>query len=284
MSIFSFKKSKFDKLVNFIRSSKNSISKEDRECLIKLVRPAIGVSTSKLLTDSLKLGHSKIGGNPDLPYQVEWPMHQGSPMKFLAQYNVAEMKKYDIENLLPEQGMFYIFVAYNKTDCKVYFCSDTSNLTRQNNLEVLNVASIKYFDLLTIPDDENYKLESFEAKYDDFYGEFYEETMEYLEGLYEHNIGCMHQILGEDNAIQSSVVYDYAKADLKITTEEVHIARWSEIVESSRNYQTLIQLDCDDVNTNLSTDFGSGVFYIGIKLVDLLRKNFDNFIVAYQTT
>ncbi len=66
----------------------------------------------------LPLGVSKIGGKPHLPKDFEWPYFEGEtydeiranrPLAFLMQVNLADVKPYDAEHLLPEHGMLYFF-------------------------------------------------------------------------------------------------------------------------------------------------------------------------------
>lgn len=56
---------------------------------------------------------SKIGGKPFLPRDFKWPYFSSEdgekPLAFLCQINLAEAKKYDTENLLPEKGMLSFF-------------------------------------------------------------------------------------------------------------------------------------------------------------------------------
>jgi len=297
--MFSFKKRNLDKLKKFIRKSDNKLSNEDREGIIQLIRPSIGISTKKLSSDNLKIGKSKIGGKPDMPENIDWPTLNNSPLIFCAQYNVAEMKKYDTENLLPKEGMFYIFLGINEewngfsideNVSKIFFIENLENLERKEYPESLNEdnkidpAEIVYFERLTLPDDENYKLLYFNEKYEDFYFYFYQETDEFLtENLYEP-FDSMHQILGEDRSIQSSVVYDFAKNELNIKNDEEHVEKWNDIFEYSKSYKLLIQLDCMDSNTNLNKFGGTGVFYIGLKEEELKKMKFDNLRISYQST
>ncbi|MFY8110397.1 MAG: hypothetical protein ACOVKP_00175, partial [Flavobacterium sp.] len=62
--MFKFKKSKLEKLIEFIKKSDNKLSAEDKEKIIKLIKPTIGIQTKKLHSDDLKIGSSKIGGKP----------------------------------------------------------------------------------------------------------------------------------------------------------------------------------------------------------------------------
>ncbi len=69
-------------------------------------------------TEPLPLGASKIGGKPHLPKDFEWCYFEGGsydvewgnrPLAFLMQINLADVKDYDTEHLLPEKGMLYFF-------------------------------------------------------------------------------------------------------------------------------------------------------------------------------
>lgn len=296
--MFNFKKSKLEKLIKFIKKSDNKLSAEDKEKIIKLIKPAIGLLTIKMESDNLKIGASKIGGKPDLPKDVSWPRLNDSDLVFCAQYNISELKKCDVENLLPEKGMFYIFIGISgewnefsieQKDCKIFFIENLEDLERKEYPTTLNVegkvepAEIQFFESLTIPDDENYKLIDYDEKYEDFYFHFYQDTEEYIAEELNNLADNMHQILGEDKSVQSSVVYEFSRNELNISDEE-YLEKWTEILKNSKTFSNLIQLDCFDSNTNLSKFGGSGVFYIGLKTKELENKNFTNLIISFQTT
>jgi uncharacterized protein YwqG len=100
------------------------------DALMALVRPSVRIFTQPADDSTIPVGVSKIGGNPDLPPDFEWPMweHEPSdsykailaqynqplpdkirPLGFLAQFNLAEVAPYDVEHLLPASGMLYFF-------------------------------------------------------------------------------------------------------------------------------------------------------------------------------
>ncbi len=296
--MFNFKKSKLEKLIKFIKKSDNKLSEDDKEKIIKLIKPAIGILTKKMESDNLKIGGSKIGGKPDLPKDISWPRLNDSDLVFCAQYNISELKKFDVENLLPEKGMFYIFIGINgeynefsveQKDYKIFFIENLEELVRKEYPTTLKTegkvepAEIQYFESLTIPDDENYKLIYFDEKYEDFYFYFYQDTEEYIAEELNENADNMHQILGEDKSIQSSVVYEFSREELDVSYDK-YTEKWDEILENSKTFSNLIQLDCMDSNTNLDKFGGSGVFYIGLKTKELEKKNFNNLKISFQTT
>ncbi len=145
-------------------------------------------------------------------------------------------------------------------------------------------ATIDYFQYYTLPSSESYHLMTFNEKNKNFYFYFYQPFEEFMEDeLFKENTN-LHQILGFDRSIQSSALYDFASKELNLYSSSSleYQKRWNEILELSKKYELLIQLDCDDQNTNLSTFGGSGTFYFGIKQKDLKIKNFNNVCMSFQ--
>lgn len=65
----------------------------------------IDIDEQELPEEKIPLGRSKMKGLPHLPPSLEWPKKH----YFYAQLNIADFKKYDIENVFPDSGMIYIF-------------------------------------------------------------------------------------------------------------------------------------------------------------------------------
>lgn len=58
---------------------------------------------------------SRIGGDPDLPPEMEWPTtRDGIPMTFLVQLNLREVAVHDESSRLPTGGMLYFFVGIDE--------------------------------------------------------------------------------------------------------------------------------------------------------------------------
>lgn len=60
--------------------------------------------------------------------------------------------------------------------------------------------------------------------------------------------------------------------------------RWIDILELSKNYELLLQLDCNDSESDLSRFGGSGTYYFGVSASDLDNKKFDNIKMTFQMT
>src|SRR5690349_5743275 len=75
----------------------------------KLFLPSIRIKTRPAGENRLAVGVSRVGGMPDLPPQVEWPMWKGKPQSFIAQIDLAQASQYDEQKVLPKSGTLYFF-------------------------------------------------------------------------------------------------------------------------------------------------------------------------------
>lgn len=297
--MFNFRKNNLDKIKSFIRNSEEiEIEKSDKEELIKLIKPTIGIKTKSSDDKNLKVGKSKIGGKPDLPKNFEWPRANNIPMLFCAQYNLSELTKFDKEDKLPKKGFFYIFLSldekwkeFNGVNQEFNFIfSETEDVARKefpNDLEVIRhfkTSVIKYFEYYTLPHYENYKLFDFYKNYESFMDDIHEPINEYINEICGLNQDTYNQILGEDRSMQSSVVYDFSAKDLNLYGSESseYQKNWDKILKLSKTYELLFQLDCYDSNSDLKKFGGEGKYYFGISKTDLEKKKFDDIKMTFQ--
>jgi uncharacterized protein YwqG len=119
------KKNRFEKYFNHLESH---------------FRTSISIDLEVVDEDTILTGSSKMGGRPDLPANYQWPETRVTERKrksfftfkkaeektvtkhlsFIAQINLAEIKEYDPDNLLPGHGMLYFF-HYSMRDKKYDF-------------------------------------------------------------------------------------------------------------------------------------------------------------------
>ena len=93
---------------------------------------------------------SRIGGNPMVPADFEWPYYEGEtwdgirenrPLSFLCQINLADAAEFDKDGLLPDCGMLSVFYelasmkwGYDPEDrgcVRVFWFEDVSDLTER---------------------------------------------------------------------------------------------------------------------------------------------------------
>ena len=285
----------FARIKQHIRKSNYGIEKPDKHEIIELVTPTIGVKTRSESDSNLEIGTSKIGGNPDLPKDFKWPRYHNENLTFCAQYNVCELKKFDLENKLPEKGMFYVFVFIDSvfmTDESTYKLVYVENMEDIQRLDFpkkyflegkIESAKIDYFQYFTLPDWDNSKMKRYEDKYEDF-GDFREDLIEFIDDLSSQKADNYHQVLGRSRSVQSSVMFYFAAKKLQVKTIEDYKIKEFEIHKISNDYNILLQLDCNDSNSNLNRFGGSSTLYFGIEPEDLKKKNFENVTMVSQGT
>jgi uncharacterized protein YwqG len=79
---------------------------EHREALGALVRESARLVPAASKASS---GTTRLGGQPDLPAAAAWPRHQGEPLSFLLQVDLADVGPLLPEGHLPDSGLLSFF-------------------------------------------------------------------------------------------------------------------------------------------------------------------------------
>jgi uncharacterized protein YwqG/predicted DNA-binding protein (MmcQ/YjbR family) len=139
--------------------------------ILGLVRPAIFIRTQKTDTAALQPAQSRLGGVPDLPSHWQWPMCDGRPQAFLAQFNLDEIPSNRESNELPTNGILYVFSALGwrdeqsfnlgwgrKNDPSIsqilFFSGDLSSLKRADRpdgIPTYDSAAVEYLWTYSLP-------------------------------------------------------------------------------------------------------------------------------------
>lgn len=77
------------------------------DALQKHTRTAVRLVTRPC--GELALGQSRVGGTPDLPADFEWPAYRGKPLAFVAQLDLAEIRRVLPDGPLPPDGSLWFF-------------------------------------------------------------------------------------------------------------------------------------------------------------------------------
>ncbi|HEX6910626.1 MAG TPA: YwqG family protein [Longimicrobium sp.] len=90
---------------------------EHREIIVAAARPTILVGLGD--EGEGPVGHSRVGGVPDMPDALPWPVEaeSGEPLCFLLQVNFGELMALP-GNPLPAAGMLYLFAGENRDDAR----------------------------------------------------------------------------------------------------------------------------------------------------------------------
>jgi uncharacterized protein YwqG len=101
-----------DKIENPFRNwlEKNKITphktEEVRAAVEKLAKPSIRFKKTESPTAA---GGTKLGGLPDFPKDMQWPLYKDKPLSFLAQIRLSEVSPIPLAASLPPKGMLYFF-------------------------------------------------------------------------------------------------------------------------------------------------------------------------------
>src|SRR5579859_5177466 len=74
-----------------------------------LAKNSIRLTVTPIAEPSIRIGVSKLGGQPDLPQDARWPQWKGLPQSFIAQIRLKDVRAYDSGKLLPPDGMLWFF-------------------------------------------------------------------------------------------------------------------------------------------------------------------------------
>jgi hypothetical protein len=79
------------------------------DALVGLARPSARLRSTPTSDEDLRIGASKLGGNPDLPPSFRWPDREGRPLSFIAQIALSETAAILSGQDLPTSGLLSFF-------------------------------------------------------------------------------------------------------------------------------------------------------------------------------
>ncbi|MBW2960548.1 DUF1963 domain-containing protein [Mesonia sp. JHPTF-M18] len=105
------------KLEKIIKQGKYGL--HNKEAYLKsLAIPSITITRKNEQGENF--GASKLGGDPEVPADFEWPKHEFGDYRFIAQFNLSEIT---FPSALPKTGMLSIFVADDE-DQNIFWGAD----------------------------------------------------------------------------------------------------------------------------------------------------------------
>jgi uncharacterized protein YwqG len=234
--------------------------------LMPLARAAIRLATAR--SDTIAIGASKIGGDPDLPRDLAWPDRAG-PMEFLAQIDLAEAAA-AVPTRLPASGHLWFFLRAGAWGGKpahdglVLYAAHAVELASRTfpgaspprqtpkscALSLTGYEDVPgnfYSPAILGPDAEEHEVEA------------YFEVRNYLSDAG----GSSHKLLGHDDPVQDSVL------------EEARL-----VAKDDAEWILLLQLDTDDRAGMMWGD--AGMLYFCIRADDLDARRFDRTLLIMQ--
>jgi len=264
------------------------------EALLRVAAPAIRLTTHEVKEDT-PLGSTKLGGLPDLPPGVAWPVVDGILLEFVGQFRLADLTSYDAEGRLPQSGMLYFFFdgmltgyEYGETKDRravLYYDGPFDALTRRQMpphdhgraFKVFSPCALCYQTLWTLPPieaiDTHEKtplapiLSSRES------GDHYEELSE----PYDYG-NFSHRLLGHPDYVQLGdtrymLALDHDTEGRFISDGFGNYTNTAEFVAEARRWLLLAQFTGDE---HARTSWGNGgMIYFWIREEDLAARRFD---------
>ncbi len=246
----------------------------------------------------------KLGGKPYLPANFEWPTFESEedgierPLSFFCQINLAQVKPYDKDNVLPERGMLYFF--YECETSMWGFDPSEADAARAFYFE-----NTDGFVLLDLPDElaEEYVIPEIAVEFKskksypnfeefDCYSDLDCDYDDYFEILEEFGVDVDrdpedHKLLGYADIIQSEMLTECESIARicdgdTISYGDVSGEVRADVKKGAGNWTLLLQLSTI-TKGDYEWMFGDGgMLYFYIKKDDLAAKRFDKMHFSVQ--
>lgn len=277
---------------------RKSISKVGLEhisdLIVAIAKPAILIELLESDDSKIPIGESKIGGNPDLPLDYKYPYWKNRPLGFIGQINLAEASKFDIENLLPKEGVLSFFYDLHEMPwgydpknlgfSRVEYFSPTVQLTRRKIADDISLecSSIIFSPSLTVPStcSQDYEVLQNQHKFTDDEEERYWNLQEELQITYSQTGSqAPHRLLG-----YSANVQDDMQIEAELVTNGLYCGdpsgyndpKAETLKPLAKEWQLLLQLDSYYLGNY------SGYMYYWIRRSDLINSRFENHWMTMQ--
>jgi uncharacterized protein YwqG len=194
-----------------VAKTRNTVLAPKADEILATARPAIAFKSAKAAEKSLAVGASKLGGRPDMPEKQKWPKYQDSPLSFLGQFNLAELRPSPVARDLPDAGVISIFADtqdedgdFSKGTWRLLYFPDPSALVRRDAGEDLDSGDefpscrVEYAETLTLPEIDSRAAENLDLEDSHLADEVYCDLLS--------DLAPGDHLLGHAIAIQEEVV------------------------------------------------------------------------------
>jgi uncharacterized protein YwqG len=250
-----------------------------------LAQPSIRLYTTAVDESTLSIGTSKIGGLPDLPSGISWPTYKDLPQSFIAQIRLDDVRQYDVDKVLPEQGMLWFFYdAQQETfgadpadrgGWQVFFSDDTHPSLQHTSAPTklpadsqFHACSLRITSEITLSQQPKLEIPNFDwtkeeqQKYEQLLSTFPDSADRAL----PHN-----RLLGNPDTIQDDMRSQCQLVSHGVTDE--NDPRAAELSSGAKNWHLLFQVDSDEHAGMRWAD--NGLLYYWIEQADLAARRFD---------
>lgn len=270
------------------------------EALLSVASPAIRLTPHRVEDDG-PLGVTRLGGLPDLPPGIEWPVVDGVLLEFVGQFQLADLAPHDVEGRLPPTGMLSFFfdgmlTGYDRGEAKDrravrYYDGPLDALERRDE----PAHEHQYFDIFypcALAFETVWTLPPFEEIDEDEFSMFpavapilpYTARMVYRE-LRQREF--THRLLGHPDEIQGGelrlgVVKTQDTGGRFVSDRYGNYKHRNELIAEMRQWRLLAQFRSDRPT---GMDWGcGGLIYFWIREADLAARRFDRVYGKLEST
>jgi len=249
-----------------------------------------------LRDDDAILGESRLGGQPDLPFDFQWPMNRETPLDFLLQVNLPDIAKLDTASLLPLAGILTFFYdlkeqpwGYAPANLKGFRVTYTPREVPLKTFLVprpdlaLPQHKMTFSAGITIPSMWTRPFNKLKqrAKLSEAESDLYHEYFFSLHPEDRHRGN--HHLLGHSDNVQGDM-----QLEAQLVTNGLYCGnssgykdpRRAELEPGADDWLLLLQLDTDNGAGFMWGD--SGMLYYWIRKQDLALQNFDDVWMTLQ--
>ncbi len=255
-----------------------------------IAKSAIRLSAAPVDEATLATGASKLGGLPDLPPALSWPDWKGLPQSFIGQIRLADVRPYDINHVLPADGMLWFFYdarqetygdnPADRSGWRVFFRNAADSLQRLPVPAALpptsrfRAASLTFTGDLTLSQFPDMEIPHFDWTDDEQHK--YEML---LSDLHARLTQPEHQLLGFPDTIQDDMRLECQLASHGITDSDSPAA--AALAKGASDWQLLLQIDSDD---RLGMRWGdNGLIYYWMTSASMQARRFDETWLVLQS-
>lgn len=180
-----------------------------------LAEPSLQMVTSPIPYATIPKGISRLGGQPELPAAISWPISKEKHLNFLGQLNLEKLSSYSCCKSLPQSGFLWFFC-----DCDALVAGDRDSwrivhvevgqdelhcpsLESDQEAESFQPCSFSFHECWSLPGGESILLQPLDLTQDDL--ETLEEMQQDLFDMESVPEGSHHQLMGHPRTIQSDM-------------------------------------------------------------------------------
>lgn len=266
-----------------------------KDVLKNELRPSVRLHTEPIDIRHLSIGQSRIGGMPDIPLDMDWPIKQGIPLSFIAQINLRDLKENDGERVLPNCGHLYFFYDSNEQPWgfdpkdrgawKVIYIREQDALVRASIPKggtVHKLCKIKVQQEYNLPGWESIAVKSMKLDWDEvdlLFG-----LQDRISNLYKTK-GSIHRLLGHPDEIQGEM-----QLGCQLSSHGLYCGdstgysdpRRGALEGGAADWRLLLQIDSDD---NVDMMWGDcGRIYFWVEDSKLKQLEFEDTWLILQCT